>query len=98
MHTCAQAKRSCSVLLYFVGSDTRAISTMVDAAHFLGEGRDVVLCLENVTPGTLVHNGGANERISKSAAKDINRGRHYLADVANRMVSQVYGCTRATAG
>lgn len=83
------------MLLYFVGADTRAISTMVEAAHFLGEGRDVVLCLENITPGTRVHNGRPNEHhksecITERAAKDINRGRHYLADVANRMGAPVF--------
>lgn len=82
----AQAKRSCHVLLFFVSRNSRDISTMVEAAHFLGEGRDVVLCLESVEPDTLVD----NELITPRAAKDINRGRHYLADVANRESAPVF--------
>lgn len=76
----AQAKQNCTVLLFFVGKDTRAIGTMVEAAHFIGEDRDVVLCLSDVAPNSVVD----NEEITMRAAKDLNRGRVYLADLANR--------------
>jgi len=82
----AQAKRLCNVLLFFVSKESRDIPTMVEAAHFLGEGRDVVLCVEHVEPSTYVD----DELISPRAAKDINRGRHYLADVAVRVGAPVF--------
>lgn len=82
----AQAKRSCVVLLFYISSTSRDISTMVEAAHFLGEGRAVVLCLELVAENSTVD----GEWITPPAANDINRGRRYLADVANRTGTPIF--------
>eukprot|EP00040_Diaphanoeca_grandis_P033785 m.207704 g.207704 ORF g.207704 m.207704 type:complete len:632 (-) comp32990_c0_seq1:484-2379(-) len=76
----AQAKQQCSVLFFYIGADTRAIGTMVEAAHFIGRGRTVVICMADVKPSSVIH----NLELGKLSAKDLNRGRLYLADIANR--------------
>ena len=77
----SEAKAKCKVLLFFMTADTRAIGSMVEAAHFIGEGaRKIVLCIHDVQPDTTVAGSAIDER----EAKDLNRGRFYLADCANR--------------
>jgi len=76
----AQAKEQCAVLFFYVGSDTRAVGTMVEAAHFIGRGRNVVICMADVKASCVVD----NTELGAHSAKDLNRGRLYLADIANR--------------
>lgn len=82
----AQAKKVCSVLLYFVGADTRSIGNMVEAAHFIGRGREVVLCLNEVPPSCRVD----DDELGARAVKDLNRGRLYLQDIANRQNIKIF--------
>lgn len=82
----AQAKKVCSVLLYFVGSDTRSIGNMVEAAHFIGQNRKVVLCLNEVPAFCRVD----EHELGARAVKDLNRGRKYLAEYANRQNVKIF--------
>lgn len=82
----AQAKKACSVLLYYIGSDTRSIGNMVEAAYFIGKGREVVLCLNDVNPSCQID----DDELGARGAKDLNRGRLYLADVANRQNVKIF--------
>lgn len=86
----AQAKKQCSVLLYFVGSDTRSVGSMVEAADFIGQDREVVLCLNDVAPFSMVE----SDEVGVRAAKDLNRGRLYLADIANRENLKIFNNVR----
>src|SRR5687767_9714501 len=67
----AAAKEDADVLLFVINGQTRGVASMVEAAFYIGQGRDVVLVLENVTEG------------DPAEVKDLNRGRTYLRDVAN---------------
>ena len=42
------AKDACSYLLYVIDGRTRATASLVEAAAFIGEGREVSLVIQNV--------------------------------------------------
>ena len=86
-----EAKAKCKVFLFFITGDTRAIGSMVEAAHYIGEGtRRVVLCIHDVQQTTTV----AGSPIDEGEAKDLNRGRFYLADCANRNGIRIFSDVR----
>lgn len=86
----AQAKQVCSILLYFIGSDTRSIGNMVEVAHFIGQGREIVLCVNDVDSSAQI----GSDELGVRAAKDLNRGRMYLQDVANRENLKIFNNIR----
>ena len=43
-----EAKDRCSVLLFVVSGDTLSVATLVEVAYFIGQGRKLVLCLNNI--------------------------------------------------
>ncbi|XP_030853877.1 uncharacterized protein LOC115929299 [Strongylocentrotus purpuratus] len=49
-------------------------------AHYIGQDRNVILCIKDLTDGVVVD----GEELTPRAVKDYNRGRQYLADVASR--------------
>ena len=68
----AQAKESCRLLLYVIGSHSLSVASLVEvrlqrricshllknllqAASFIGEGRSIVLCLNNIADGTEIN-------------------------------------------
>ncbi|XP_077986085.1 uncharacterized protein LOC144440573 [Glandiceps talaboti] len=75
-----EAKELCTCLLYVITSTSRGVGSMVEVAHYIGQGRNVVLCIQEVHDSTVVK----GEKLTNKAARDYNRGRKYLADVANR--------------
>lgn len=76
----AAAMDASRVLLFVVSLETRSLSSMALAAHYIGLGCNVVLCIQRL-PDNAEING---DRLSAFAIKDYNRGRNYLSDLANR--------------
>eukprot|EP00057_Strongylocentrotus_purpuratus_P007206 XP_011661680.1 PREDICTED: uncharacterized protein LOC100888673 isoform X1 [Strongylocentrotus purpuratus] len=76
----AQAKDNCNYLLYVINNLSRSAASMVEVAHYIGQDRNVVLCIQDLTDGVVVD----GEELTPRAVKDYNRGRQYLADVASR--------------
>jgi len=80
----AEVKRDARILLFVVGDETRGIASMIEAAEHLtlaAERRqEVVLVIKEVVEGSIF--GGT--ATSASDVKDVNRGRAYLADIAER--------------
>ena len=67
-----QHKNTCSVLLFVIGRETRAVASIAEAAFYIGAGRHVVLVLQPY-PETL-------NTIEES--QDLNRGRSFLRKLA----------------
>ncbi|XP_066901935.1 uncharacterized protein raw isoform X2 [Halyomorpha halys] len=74
------------VLLFIITSRTRGLETMVLASYYIGCGKNVVLCIQNLTENCVIE----NETLSKVAVNDYNRGRVYLRDLASRSGVPVY--------
>lgn len=68
------------VLLFVISNNTRGVSAMSLASHYIGLGCNVVLCVQSLTEDSVVH----GEQLSQLAMKDYNRGRQYLTDQANK--------------
>ncbi|XP_017776253.1 PREDICTED: uncharacterized protein LOC108562433 isoform X2 [Nicrophorus vespilloides] len=75
------------VLLFNITEDTRSLTTMILAAHYIGLDRNVVLCVQQLPIDGLEIKG---EALSKQAIKDYNRGRVYLSDLAKRKQVPVF--------
>ncbi|KAK2168035.1 hypothetical protein LSH36_21g07071 [Paralvinella palmiformis] len=76
----AAVKDTCSLLLYVISDETRGISSMIEAGHFIGQACNVVLCVQHLKPDITLD----GEKLSSMAIKDYNRARSYLIDLANR--------------
>ncbi|XP_033609101.1 uncharacterized protein LOC111868871 isoform X4 [Cryptotermes secundus] len=76
----AAAMDNSYVLLFVITSMTRSIASMALAAHYIGLNCNVVLCVQHLSDGAII----GNDKLSKQAVKDYNRGRMYLSDLANR--------------
>lgn len=68
-------KENAHVLLFVIDKNTRAQASIVEASYYIGQGRNVVLVIENVEANTI---------IQASEVDDLNRGRKYLKDFADR--------------
>lgn len=82
------AKENSSVLLFVVSGDTLSVASMVEVAYYIGAGRKIVLCLVDIPS-----DGGAEiegMKLSARAIKDYNRGRAYLASLANKNRIPIY--------
>ncbi|XP_064396027.1 uncharacterized protein LOC135343031 [Halichondria panicea] len=77
-----EAKEHSDVLLFVVCGDTLSVASMVEVAYYIGAGRKMVLCLVDIScdGGTEIE----GMKLSARAIKDYNRGRAYLASVANK--------------
>jgi len=53
---------------------------MLEAAHYIGQGCNVVLCIQHLKQGVIID----GEKLTQTGVKDYNRARSYLADLANR--------------
>jgi len=80
------AKKNAEVLLFVVDGVTRSIASMVEIAELISIGRKLVLVINNVPEGQEVEGSVVTGR----EVKDLNRGRAYLADVADRHNVPVY--------
>ncbi|KAJ9600897.1 hypothetical protein L9F63_000940, partial [Diploptera punctata] len=76
----AAAMDNSRVLLYVINNTTRSIASMAVAAHYIGLDCNVVLCIQHLSDDAII----GNDKLSKQAVKDYNRGRMYLSDLANR--------------
>jgi len=76
----AAVKEQCRLLLYVVTADTRGITSMLEAAHYIGQGCNVILCIQHLKDGVVID----GETLTPTGVKDYNRARSYLADLANR--------------
>ena len=65
------AKNTADTLLFVINDETRGVMSMTEATYYIGKGRQVVLVLADYTGDTV------------DVAKDINRGRAFIADVVN---------------
>ncbi|XP_071051661.1 uncharacterized protein [Onthophagus taurus] len=75
------------VLLFVVSNETRCLTTMIMAAYYIGLNRKVVLCVQHLGEDDIEV---GNEKLSKQAVKDYNRGRVYLTDLAKRKQVPVF--------
>nr|XP_046914773.1 uncharacterized protein LOC124495438 isoform X2 [Dermatophagoides farinae]XP_046914774.1 uncharacterized protein LOC124495438 isoform X2 [Dermatophagoides farinae] len=70
----------CRLLFFVIPEDSLDISSMIVAAHYVGLGFQVVLCIQYIDP---VKSKLAS-KLSPMAVKDYNRGRSYLSDMATK--------------
>jgi len=87
VETEANAKAEARVLLFVIDGQTRAIASMLEAAEYIGDGRTVVLVIQDMPDGTEVDGHAVTGR----ELKDLNRARAYLRDIAERHGVTVHG-------
>ncbi|XP_063909208.1 uncharacterized protein LOC135126914 isoform X2 [Zophobas morio] len=75
------------VILFVITNDSRSLTTMILAAHYIAIGKNMVLCVQQL-PEENCHVG--NETLSEQAIKDYNRGRVYVVDMAKRKQIPVF--------
>jgi len=78
-------KACCRALLFVVDASTRSVASMVEAAEYITSGREVVLVINYFKPLFDERRlQGASSEILDAEVPDLNRGRLYLAGVAQR--------------
>ncbi|XP_035782858.1 uncharacterized protein LOC118461533 isoform X1 [Anopheles albimanus] len=80
---------ACRIVIFAITNETRSLAPMTMAAHYIGLGYNVVLCVQMLSTSetsTTTH----HSTLSSSAIKDYNRGRAYLIDLAKRHGIPVY--------
>lgn len=75
-----ESPNMCSVLLFVMTNKSRSLDTLALASYFMGLGKTMVLCVQDLIENSVV----CGEKLSNSASKDYNRGRAYLRDEASR--------------
>ena len=73
----ACAKRDAVVLLFVIDRDTRAVASMNEVVEEICRGREVVLVVQDMDPDSEL-------ALGPNLLKDLNRGRVYLRDIAQR--------------
>ena len=76
----AAAMDGSRLLLFVISTETRSLSSMALASHYIGLGCNVVLCVQQLGADAVID----GQRLSPAAIKDYNRGRSYLHDMAKR--------------
>uniref|UniRef100_A0A182JD10 Raw n=1 Tax=Anopheles atroparvus TaxID=41427 RepID=A0A182JD10_ANOAO len=74
---------ACRIIIFAITNETRSLAPMTMAAHYIGLGYDVVLCVQMLSSNESSPHGH-HPTLSSSAIKDYNRGRAYLIDLAKR--------------
>eukprot|EP01138_Halocafeteria_seosinensis_P000737 gb/GECG01000754.1/.p1 GENE.gb/GECG01000754.1/~~gb/GECG01000754.1/.p1 ORF type:complete len:529 (+),score=57.45 gb/GECG01000754.1/:1-1587(+) len=82
----ANAKQEALILMFVVTGETRAVASMIEIAEHISSERDVVIVLQDVEPGSQI----SGHELYADEVKDLNRGRAYLADVADRRGVKVF--------
>ncbi|XP_066159323.1 uncharacterized protein raw isoform X2 [Euwallacea fornicatus] len=77
----------CKIALFVITNDTRSLTSMILAAHCMGSGKEVVLCVEQLNAENCIV---AGETLTKTAIKDYNRARAYITDSAERREVPVF--------
>uniref|UniRef100_A0A182PCJ5 Raw n=1 Tax=Anopheles epiroticus TaxID=199890 RepID=A0A182PCJ5_9DIPT len=80
---------ACRIVIFAITNETRSLAPMTMAAHYIGLGYNVVLCVQMLSSNESSPNGH-KPTLSSSAIKDYNRGRAYLIDLAKRHGIPVY--------
>uniref|UniRef100_A0A182KD70 Raw n=1 Tax=Anopheles christyi TaxID=43041 RepID=A0A182KD70_9DIPT len=80
---------ACRIVIFAITNETRSLAPMTMAAHYIGLGYNVVLCVQMLSSNESSPNGHKTA-LSSSAIKDYNRGRAYLIDLAKRHGIPVY--------
>ena len=75
-----EAKEHAAVLFFVVDNHTRAVASLLEAAEFICRGRQVTLVINDIEVGSMIDSCEVGER----EAADLNRGRSYLREVAQR--------------
>uniref|UniRef100_A0A2M4AEJ2 Raw n=2 Tax=Anopheles triannulatus TaxID=58253 RepID=A0A2M4AEJ2_9DIPT len=73
---------ACRIVIFAITNETRSLAPMTMAAHYIGLGYNVVLCVQMLS--TSETSSPTHSTLSSSAIKDYNRGRAYLIDLAKR--------------
>jgi hypothetical protein len=68
-------------LLFVIDNETRAIASMIEAAYYIGLGRQVIVVIKKIS---------GNETFAEGEIKDLNRGRTYLHDIAEQKNIMVF--------
>lgn len=68
------------VLLFVITKTERCVAEMLVAAHYVGQGCNVILCIQYLENDVVID----GEKLTDLAVKDYNRGRMYLSDLATR--------------
>lgn len=71
---------SSRVLFFLITNETRSLAPMTLAAHYIGLGYNIVLCVQMLPENCKI----GIDSLTPSAIKDYNRGRAYLIDLAKR--------------
>jgi len=80
-------KSNCDTLLFVIDSDTRAIASMIEAAEYICQGRDVVMVVKTLSEdGTGAQPPASvnGERLGAAQVRELNRARSYVTDLAQR--------------
>lgn len=95
---------SSRILLFVITNETRSLAPMTLAAHYIGLGYNVVLCVQMLPESCKIGHDEVRREIcflkfisnnifsqlTPSAIKDYNRGRTYLSDLAKRQNIPVF--------
>ena len=82
----ACAKEEADILLFVIDGQTRAIASMLEAVEYIGDGRDVILVINDISDGTEI----VGQTVTGRELGDLNRARAYLADIAERHAVSVF--------
>ena len=81
LHWCCTLHLQAASKLFFVIDDqTRAVASMVEVAYFVGNGRDLLVVVDDIT-GDAPAIGG--DRLSHREVEDLNRGRAFVRSVTD---------------
>jgi hypothetical protein len=81
-----EAKQAATTLLYVIDDQTRAVSSMVEVANFVGSGRDVLVVVSDIQGESPVISGDV---LTPREVEDLNRGREFvrtLSETAGNLV------------
>jgi len=82
----ASAILNSRVLFFVITNNSRSLSSMLMAAHYIAKGYRVVMCIQHIAEGEIIN----GEKISEIARKDYNRGRDYLMDMVKRYDQELF--------
>jgi hypothetical protein len=84
----AKAKEDCSVLLFVIDAETRALVSVLEAVEHVCRARTVVVVVRELVPPTDFESDGSTAQPNE--LKDLQRLRSYLRDVAVRHGVDMY--------
>ncbi|XP_075226881.1 NDT-like domain-containing protein raw isoform X2 [Lycorma delicatula] len=70
------------MILFYVSSNVRGLASMAMAAHYIGLGCNVVLCMQHLPERVTSLSENDDDKINEQTLNDYNRGRMYLTDIA----------------